>query len=180
MAESLLELASRRMKTAAMVSIAAGVIAIFFPLFAAVAVAVFVGAILMLFGAFWWWVGLSIPKGSKGRGWTLFEGIFCSFAGTLMIVNPAFGVGTLSWILAVVLLGVGTMRLISAFEVRPLPGWALLLTSGLLSILMGFLMLAQWPVSGAWGLGSLVGISFLVHGFARLSLYRVLHRAATA
>jgi uncharacterized membrane protein HdeD (DUF308 family) len=42
-------------------------------------------------------------------------------------------------------------------------GW-LLLTSGIVGVLAGLVILAKWPLSGLWVFGLVVGVDLLLHG----------------
>jgi uncharacterized membrane protein HdeD (DUF308 family) len=44
------------------------------------------------------------------------------------------------------------------------------LFSGIVTVLLGILLLAEWPLSGAWALGTLVGVNLLFSGFAMISI----------
>jgi uncharacterized membrane protein HdeD (DUF308 family) len=43
-------------------------------------------------------------------------------------------------------------------------GWWVM--DGIVTLLLGILVLAQWPVSGLWTIGFYVGITLLMHGFS--------------
>ena len=43
------------------------------------------------------------------------------------------------------------------------------LWDGLITLLLGILIWARWPVSSVWALGTIVGISLISSGIARLS-----------
>jgi aquaporin Z len=55
------------------------------------------------------------------------------------------------------------------------PCWLLVL-SGLVTLLVGFLIAIQWPVSAFWVLGTFLGIDLLFYGFSLLNLYFVVRR----
>ena len=40
--------------------------------------------------------------------------------------------------------------------------------SGLFSLLLGILILAQWPVSSVWAIGTMVGAGVLFNGITRI------------
>jgi uncharacterized membrane protein HdeD (DUF308 family) len=44
----------------------------------------------------------------------------------------------------------------------PDAGWYVL--NGGVSVLLGIMVLAQWPISGLWAIGTFVGIDLLFHG----------------
>jgi uncharacterized membrane protein HdeD (DUF308 family) len=49
-----------------------------------------------------------------------------------------------------------------------LEGWGWKLFNGILSLLLGILIMRHWPLSGAWAVGVLVGIHFLSSGWIML------------
>ena len=42
-----------------------------------------------------------------------------------------------------------------AFQIRPVKGWGGVAFSGILSMLLGFMIWKQFPLSGAWAIGIL-------------------------
>jgi uncharacterized membrane protein HdeD (DUF308 family) len=44
-------------------------------------------------------------------------------------------------------------------------GWLLLL-SGIIGVLAGGIIISEWPQSGLWVLGLVLGVDLLFHGFA--------------
>lgn len=91
------------------------------------------------------------------------------FTGTYMMLNPTINALTLTLVLAVFFVIAGIMKIIFAFtQSIPHRGWLLL--SGALSIVLGILIWQQWPYSGLWILGSLVGIEFLFSGITWIML----------
>jgi uncharacterized membrane protein HdeD (DUF308 family) len=57
----------------------------------------------------------------------------------------------------------GMFEVIAPLFMRlPDTGWHAL--NGVVSIVLGVLVLAQWPISGLWAIGLFVGIDLLFHG----------------
>ena len=54
------------------------------------------------------------------------------------------------------------------------------LLDGIITLLLGILIWAQWPFSSAWAIGTLVGVSLIFSGISRLMLSSALSRGATA
>ena len=44
------------------------------------------------------------------------------------------------------------------------PGWGWLLFAGIVSVLLGVMLWSQFPLSGIWALGILVGIKLIFSG----------------
>jgi uncharacterized membrane protein HdeD (DUF308 family) len=51
-----------------------------------------------------------------------------------------------------------------------LPGWPWHVLNGLITLILGVLVLAQWPVSGLWVIGMFVGIELIFYGGAWVAL----------
>jgi uncharacterized membrane protein HdeD (DUF308 family) len=92
-------------------------------------------------------------------------------AGILFIRVPAFSLLALSLVTGALLLFAGMMRLVTSLEVPEHRG--VMITSGVISIVLGLLVLNRWPESALWLLGTLLGIQFLVDGVALLVLGRL-------
>ena len=45
-----------------------------------------------------------------------------------------------------------------------------MLFSAAMSFLLGILLLQEWPLSGLWAIGTLVGVNLLFAGFAMISI----------
>ena len=62
------------------------------------------------------------------------------------------------------------LELILSFRLRPLAGSNWLLIDGIITLILAVLIWRSWPSSSEWVIGTLVGISMLFSGAARLSL----------
>jgi len=68
------------------------------------------------------------------------------------------------------LLADGIFGALLAFQFRPEQGWGWMLFSAAMAGLLGVLLLKEWPLSGLWAIGTLVGINMLFAGFAMISI----------
>lgn len=121
-----------------------------------------IGALLLVEGVF---EIISAFRNSRygDFGIHLFMGILDLVCGSLLIAYPTAGALTLTLILAIFFLAGGVMRAVSALMHNlPAGGWAVL--SGLVDIILGFLLLTSWPASGLWFLGLAVGIGLIFRG----------------
>jgi len=57
-----------------------------------------------------------------------------------------------------------------------LPGWGWQAVNGVVASLLGFLLMAQWPVSGLYAIGLFVGIDLLFYGGAWIAMALDLHK----
>ena len=64
----------------------------------------------------------------------------------------------------------GIGKMVVSFQLRPLPGWGGTLFGGIVTLLLGIIIWRQWPVSGIWAIGILVGINILFSGWGMVRL----------
>ncbi len=76
----------------------------------------------------------------------------------------------LTLMLGAYLLVDGIFGAVLAFQVKPEKGWGWMLFSAVMSVILGFLLLREWPLTGIWAVGTLVGINMLFAGFAMISI----------
>ena len=128
------------------------------------------GFLMMLFGGLQIFSGIDMEKKTKGRGWTIFGGVLAIIVGLFFVIRPFDGMAVLTWMIAIFLLIEGGFRIAAAFELKPEEGWGWVLLSGLAAILLGIMIIAKWPYSSLWFLGTVIGIHFLMSGVARIVL----------
>ena len=149
--------------------IVAGILAIVMPPAAGIAVLVMVAWLLMFSGAvhlvFAWHT-----RTAGGMIWELLLGILYIFVGIYVLLHPVAGLATLTLFLAVYLFLEGVLELVLSLRLRPLPGSNWLLFDGIITLILAILIWRSWPSSTEWVIGTLVGISMLFSGAARLSL----------
>jgi len=107
-------------------------------------------------------------------------GLIYIVAGIYLLVHPVGGLLVLTLFLACFLLVYGVFALVLAFQMRPLPGWGWVLFDAIITILLGILIWAHWPLNSEWVVGTLFGISILVSGVTRLMISLAVRRMATA
>jgi len=151
------------------VTVIAGFFALVMPWASGVGVALFVGFALVvggvarLIGAF--------SAGSFGRGTLAFiGGALTLLAGVIMVARPGSGLAALTLMLGSYLIVDGIFGAVLAFQVRPEQGWGWMLFSAVMSGILGFLLLREWPLTGLWAIGTLVGINLLFAGFSMISI----------
>ncbi len=90
--------------------------------------------------------------------------------GVMIWLNPDLGSGFLTALLMIFFVVHGLWKASLAIRFRRTAGWVWLLLSGLLSLLFVYLLWRQWPLSGAWAIGVLVGLDLLLTGLAMIVL----------
>jgi len=118
---------------------------------------------------------------SGGR--TLLEvilGVVYLAAGIYLMFHPLAGLLTLTLLLGCMLVGYGVIAVILAFQMRPTQGWGWVLFDAAITVLLGLMIIAHWPINSAWVIGTLFGITILFRGVSRLMISLGLRRVTSA
>lgn len=145
-------------------SLAAGVIALAFPLPASLTVNAFVGAALAIAGAAGAWGALTSPAGSD-RGWGVLLGLATLALGAILLIWPLDGLTTLTVVAALVFLASGLFKLLIGWRLVA-PGWRWMVgLAGVLSVVLGVLILTGLPGSAIVVPGLLLAVELLAYGW---------------
>jgi uncharacterized membrane protein HdeD (DUF308 family) len=144
-----------------------GIVAVFLPLVASLVTTLAIG---------WVMVGAGLIEGFhalrstewRGSGWELLSAVVQVVAGGLVVAFPLVGKLALTLILAGYFVGEGILKLIRAAQHRQVraPGWLVL--DGLVSLVLGFLILVHWPAVAVRVFGLFVGVNLLLGGVSVL------------
>ena len=148
-------------------TILVGLFALSSPLFIGIAVQYFVGAALMIGGIF------QIIHAIKGDGagksiFAIISGLLAVLCGGIMFAKPLMGLGVITLFLIAYFVSEGLVKIIHAFKSRSQKGWGWLLFSGAITLLLGLALWSNWPLSGAWAIGTLFGINLIFNGWAMI------------
>jgi uncharacterized membrane protein HdeD (DUF308 family) len=153
----------------AILMVICGILAISLPLASSIGI-VFVLAWLILFAAICHLIFAFQSHGVGGILWQVLLALVYGIAGIYMLMNPLLGVVSLTLVLAVFLLFEGILEIALYFGIRRVrhAGWVLF--DGIVTLILGLLIWAQWPSSSVWVIGTLVGISLIFSGISRFML----------
>lgn len=155
--------------TVGILAIVVGCIAILVPAVAAVGTAIFIGWILLVAGAFL--VAAAFSAHSVGSLVVrLIWAALTVVVGVYLIFEPHNGTLTLTLVLGIYFLFMGLTRVTVAFLARGQQNAGLVGLSGVLSLLIGILVLAKFPSSADWAIGLLVGIDLIFAGWTLTSV----------
>ncbi len=123
---------------------------------------------------------IQIGHGFYAKNWSgflipLILGVISIIAGCIILKNPFVGAFTITLFLAFLFIVQGVIRIIVALSKR-FDHWAWFLASGILSVILGALILYQWPWSGLYIIGMFVGIDLIFNGWALLLLSSLTRR----
>ena len=153
-----------------------GILAIIRSFAATVASMLFFGW-LLIFGGIIEFVDAFLVGHWAGVFLHLLAAIFLILTGILFVARPLLSAEVVTLVMAFFFLAGGLFQIVSSlwFHVQ---GWGWQLFDGLISMLLGGLLLAQWPVSGLWVIGFFVGIHLLMVGIGWVSLSLTLRKIA--
>ncbi len=145
-----------------------GIVAITFPWITTVVSVVYFGSLLIVGG------GIEIIRAFRMSKWGSFLlhlllGILYFVAGFVILVHPQINALSLTLLLAAFFIAAGLFRIVSALTV-PVPQWGWVLFNGIVTVILGFLIWRQWPISGLWAIGLFVGVEMIVSGWVSVLL----------
>lgn len=154
----------------------AGLGAITYPLLFGEALASVIGFILIFAGVAQFF-GL-IRAGSGRIGVRFFISLFYLLAGIILVANPLSAMEFLTLILGVFFIFEGTGRLLAAYELECHKG--LMLFNGLVTLVLGMMIVSGWPGRSDWMLGLLIGINLIISGMAAIAIAASLRKNSQA
>lgn len=145
-----------------------GAVAILVPALASWGVTIFIGWVL-IFGS----VFLFASAFSNRSGLNLLVGIIWAIlaliAGLYLLIDPGQGTKTLTLILMIYFLVSGVFKIAVAFAGRGQPGIGWLAVNGVVSVVIGLIILVDMPDAADWAIGLLVGIDFIFAGWGLIN-----------
>ena len=150
-------------------SIIGGLAALFNPLAGSIAAVALAGWAFLILGILQI-AGVFMAEGTGNKIWLGLWAALSIYLGISLLSNPLAGMLTLTLAVAILLLVSGATRLIASFDFRGTGAFWALLLSAAVSILLGVMIMANYPVSAASILGVFLGVELLFNGFALVTL----------
>jgi uncharacterized membrane protein HdeD (DUF308 family) len=141
----------------------AGIIALGSVVMATVASVFVVGIMMLIAGVAEVINAFQIKTWGKFFFWLLLGGLYI-VAGFLTFENPLLAAAFLTLFLGISLIVSGIMRVVLAFSMQRAMPWVWVLLSGIITLLLGFTIVAHWPVSSLYILGLFLGIDLVIAG----------------
>jgi uncharacterized membrane protein HdeD (DUF308 family) len=143
-----------------------GLLAVAEPNIATVAVSIFVGWLFFVGGIF---RALSVWQARRmpGFAWSMVTAVLAILLGLILVLRPLTGVLTLTMVLVAFFIVEGVSSIVGAIQHRQhLRSWGWVLFSGIIDLLLAYLIWLGWPSSADWAIGLLVGINMLFFGLS--------------
>lgn len=146
-----------------------GAVALFNVFAATIVAIVYIAAAMVVAG------GWQIVTASQIRPWGRAAllgviGTLTLLAGVAAARFPVFAAASFTALVGVLLVACGAMKLVLAYHLRHLARFELLAAAGGLSLLLGVLILAEWPTSGLYVLGLFLGVNLLFEGIGWVAM----------
>jgi uncharacterized membrane protein HdeD (DUF308 family) len=137
---------------------------------AATVASVFVVGIMMLIAGV-----VEVISAFQVRTWGRFFfwlilGILYIVAGFIAFENPLLTAAWLTLFLGAALVASGIVRIFLGFNMRSGSPWVWVVISGLITLVLGVIILAHWPVSAVYTLGIFLGVDLVFAGASWIGL----------
>src|SRR5947207_10336620 len=156
-----------------------GFLAIGLPFASGIGVAIVIGWVLLVTGVWHLLFGFRSGSGIGGFLWQLLLAIVYGAAGLMLLFRPLAGLAWLTLVLATFLLIEAALEFVLYFNIRSRANAGWVLVDAIITLLLGILIWAHWPVSAVWAIGTLIGVSLIFSGISRLMLSSGASRGTT-
>lgn len=120
------------------------------------------GGVMQIIGSIWAgrWQGFLLH---------LMVGVLYAISGYVIVEAPLESTVELTLVVALFLLMSGVFRIVAALTIR-FHDWGWVLLNGVITLLLGLMILKHWPASGLWVIGVFVGIDMIFNGWSWIML----------
>jgi len=101
--------------------------------------------------------------------WILLGGLYI-LAGILTFENPLLTAAFLTLMLGASLIASGLTKIILAFNMKSGSSWFLVAVSGVITALVGFVIVSHWPVGSLYILGLFLAVDLVIAGLGWISI----------
>ena len=158
--------------------IIAGILAIAAPYYAGLTITAVVGwlllisAVLHLVYAF---------RGGRATAviWEILLAVVYGLIGFYVLTNLGVGLASLTFAIAFFLFVEAILELALSYQLRNESGAGWILVDGIITMILAFLIWANWPNSSVWAIGVIVGVSMLFSGIVRVMITSNIRRITT-
>ena len=167
--EAIIKGSSRMGTVLGLTTVILGILAMAAPMIAGLTVTVVVAAMLLAAG-----VAMTAYAFSAGTFWRgLFQFLFgglTALAGVVLLFRPLLGLASITMVLVVYFMVDGVSTVILGFRAKPTKGWGWMIFSGVAAVVLSVLIWREWPFSGQWAIGILVGVRLVMSGWVMIAL----------
>ena len=148
------------------VTFSCGLLAIVFPLTLSFGIALFIGCLVLVAGLAHLFFAFQ-ARSIDGFLWQILVSVLYGVVAICLLLNPLLSVLSLALILAIFLLAEGILELVLYFRLRRFRHSIWVLIDGIGTLILGFLLIRQWPPATPEIIGVLIGISLMLSAVSR-------------
>lgn len=146
-----------------------GILAILLPLVATLAIEFVIGVLFLIGGIMLFYHAVRWRR-SSNLATSIVISLVYAVVGVLLLAYPLHGLITLTFLLAFFFLATGVFKIIQSFQMRPASRWGWALASGILSVVLGIILVLGMPWTALWAMGVIVGIDLLFTGWSMIMI----------
>ncbi len=149
------------------VTFVCGILAIILPLTISFGIAFIIGCLILVAGI----AHLVFAFDTRSVGgflWQILVSLLYAMAAICLLVNPLLSILSLAFMLAIFLLLESILEFALYFRLRRFRHSIWLLIDGIGTLIVGILMVSQWPPASPEIIGTLIGISLMLSAVSRL------------
>jgi len=167
----------KRLMGFGILSLVLGVMGTFMSVAVTMASIMVFGMLLIIAGVIFLIDSFSAPEW-KGRLLGLLISLLYVAGGIVMVMYPTGSAVWFTLFIAAFLIVIGATRIFMGFKIKDIvKAWGWMVFGGILSIVLGIMIYAQWPFSGLWVIGLFISIEMIIQGFNAIILSRVIKTA---
>ncbi len=156
----------------------AGFIALGSIMMATVASVYFVGIMMVIAGVAEVINAFQVKTWGRFAVWLALGALYI-VAGFAAFENPLLAAALLTLVLAFALIVSGVTRIVLAFGMKGAAPWLWVALSGVITLVLGLMILARWPVSSLYVLGLFLGVDLVMAGASWIGIGLGLRRKAS-
>lgn len=142
-----------------------GILAIIYPFGFGKFTVIVIGSFLIIAGIFR--IAFAILSPTMGALiWRYLYAFLMIFAGVYILMNPESGLEVLTMVMAIYFIIDGITNAFYSFSLMPIGGGFFLLFSGIISLILGFLIFSRWPESSTYIIGIYLGVKLAMDGLS--------------
>jgi uncharacterized membrane protein HdeD (DUF308 family) len=151
------------------VTFVCGILAMILPLTFSFGIALIIGCLVLTAGIAHFAFAFQ-TRSLDGFLWQILVSVLYGMAAICLLVNPLLSVLSLTLVLAIFLLLEGSLELALYFVLKRFRHSVWVLIDGIGTLILGILMVMQWPPATPEIIGALIGISLMLSAVSRVAL----------
>jgi uncharacterized membrane protein HdeD (DUF308 family) len=148
------------------VTFVCGILAILLPLTFSFGIALIIGCLVLVAGIAHLFFAFQ-TRTIDGFLWQILVSVLYGVAAICLLVNPLLSVLSVTLFLAIFLLLEGIFELVLYFSLRRFRHSVWVLFDGIGTLILGILMIRQWPPASPEIIGTLIGVSLMLSATSR-------------